>query len=49
LARIIASRREVPLSHPSGQDAGLDVPRIDLLTLAWERVQWVIEAVRRGL
>jgi CDP-ribitol ribitolphosphotransferase len=32
------------LSHPSGQDAGFDVPRIDLLTLAWERVQWVIEA-----
>ncbi len=32
------------MSHPSGQDAGFDVPRIDLLTLAWERVQWVIEA-----
>jgi CDP-glycerol glycerophosphotransferase (TagB/SpsB family) len=43
-ARIIASRKEGPLSHPSGQDAGFDAPRIDLLSLAWERVQWIIEA-----
>ena len=32
------------MSHPSGQDVGFDAPRIDLLSLAWERVQWVIEA-----
>jgi CDP-glycerol glycerophosphotransferase (TagB/SpsB family) len=32
------------LSHPSRQDAGFDAPRIDLLSLAWERVQWIIEA-----
>jgi CDP-ribitol ribitolphosphotransferase / teichoic acid ribitol-phosphate polymerase len=32
------------LSHPSGQDAGFGAPRIDLLSLHWERVQWVIEA-----
>jgi CDP-ribitol ribitolphosphotransferase / teichoic acid ribitol-phosphate polymerase len=43
-ARIIASRKEWPLSHPSRQDAGFDAPRIDLLSLAWERVQWIIEA-----
>ena len=36
------------MSHPSGQDAGFDVPRIDQLTLAWERVQWVIEARATG-
>jgi CDP-ribitol ribitolphosphotransferase / teichoic acid ribitol-phosphate polymerase len=47
-AGIIASRKEGPLSHPSGQDAGFDVPRIDLLTLKWERVQWVIEARATG-
>ena len=41
---IIASRKEGPLSHPSRQDAGFDAPRIDLLSLAWERVQWIIEA-----
>ncbi len=43
-ARIIASRKEGPLSHPSRQDAGFDAPRIDLLSLAWERVQWIVEA-----
>jgi CDP-ribitol ribitolphosphotransferase / teichoic acid ribitol-phosphate polymerase len=32
------------LSHPSRQDAGFDAPRIDLVSLAWERVQWIIEA-----
>ena len=32
------------MSHPSRQDAGFDAPRIDLLSLGWERVQWIIEA-----
>jgi hypothetical protein len=35
-AGIIASRKEGPLSHPSEQDAGFDVPRIDLPALPLE-------------